>query len=165
MLHFSSVCSFSHMLLFLISVKKLRQISPISHLFDWTEWQQLIASTCDQVSECMCNGLSHGILLPISTLRWIYAFINAGPQQARFSTSGLLWVLWVPFRPFNLLLLFFDCLKVATHIFVLLKKRKWSWCCCGEGHQRGLDVTHEQAEGRTWSIARICHLIAPLGRL
>ncbi|CAB1429236.1 unnamed protein product [Pleuronectes platessa] len=31
------------------------------------------------------------------------------------------------------------------------------------GLQRGWDISHERAEGRTWSMAGICRLITPLG--
>lgn len=118
---------------------------------------QLIASTCDRVSVCVCHDLSHGIFLCRSGLlpslmqshagrmprRWRDADTWPQTERCRFSFPPLL-------------------LQLARY---LPEEGKGSWCCGAEGLQRVWDISHEHTEGRTWSAVGIYCLIAPLGRL
>lgn len=100
----------------------------------------------------------------------ISTFINAGPRQTLVSPHVSTHLAYFeccsfPFLPQTLYNpIFFSpsgILNGATQHSVFLEGRKWCWCCCGEGLQRGWDIS--QAEGRTWSMAGICRLITPLG--
>lgn len=121
----------------------------------------------------MGHGLSHSIPLPIRAPP-----LAVGSQPSLMQAHGkrlclrMLARIWLilnvvvslsSLKP-SIIQFFFSpsgILNGATQHSVFLEGRKWCWCCCGEGLQRGWDIS--QAEGRTWSMAGICRLITPLG--